>query len=170
MTLWLQGYAPKWTFNDTVLTCTPKSSALPASAIISIAASVAGALLLAAVGLLVWLRLTVQLRPKWQREKQLLANRKKGVPCGTAASIVVTDVEQYSSMMQVNPQLTTHALGGFNARLVVRARTLAESGCCSFWSTCCLIPFDFNTTVIARLAELLAHRALHSCGVTSARE
>lgn len=112
LTCWLQGYAPRWTLNDTVLTCTPKSSSLPASAIISIAASAAGALLLAAVGLLVWLRLTVQLRPKWQREKQLLANRKKGVPCGAAASVVVTDVEQYSAMMQVNPQLTTKALGG----------------------------------------------------------
>jgi len=85
---------------------------LPVGTITAIVGSAAGLLLLAAVGLLVWLRLVVQLRPKWQREKELLANRRKGVPCGAPATIVVTDIEQFSALMQLNPQLTTRALGG----------------------------------------------------------
>ncbi len=55
-------------------------------------------MLLAAAGLLVWLRMAVQLRPRWQREKELNENRKKGMPVGGPATIVVTDIEKYSGM------------------------------------------------------------------------
>lgn len=113
----LQGYAPSWSQNNTLLTCTPKSFALPVGTITAIVSGVAGLLLLAAVGLLVWLRLVVQLRPKWQREKELLANRRKGVPCGAPATIVVTDIEDFSALMQLNAQLTTRALGGLRGVL-----------------------------------------------------
>lgn len=108
-----QGYAPSWSQNNTLLTCLPKSysNTLSPTVITAITASAAGVLLLAAVGLLVWLRLAVQLRPRWQREKELAAHRKMGVPCGSPATIVVTDIEHYSSMMKLNPQLTTRALG-----------------------------------------------------------
>jgi hypothetical protein len=115
----LQGYTAEWSQNGTQLTCTPKKTSLSSTAIMAIAASAAGALLLAAVALLVWLRLTVQLRPRWQREKELLANRKKGVPCDAPASIVVTDIEHYSALMKINPQLTTKALGVLRTHVVL---------------------------------------------------
>jgi hypothetical protein len=60
------------------------------------AMSVSGAMLLAAVALLVWMRMAVALRPRWRREKELHEHRKKGVPCGGPATIVVTDIEAYS--------------------------------------------------------------------------
>jgi len=53
-------------------------------------------MLLAAVALVVWLQMTVHLRRKWQREKELSRNRLKGVPTRGIVSIVVTDVEMYS--------------------------------------------------------------------------
>lgn len=55
-------------------------------------------LLLAATSLIVWMKLTVQLRRKWQREKELKSNRLKGVPRGGPVAIVVTDVQGYSGM------------------------------------------------------------------------
>lgn len=60
------------------------------------AMSVSGAMLFAAVGLLVWLRVVVQLSPRWRREKELQQHRKQGMPCGGPATIVVTDIERYS--------------------------------------------------------------------------
>jgi hypothetical protein len=57
-------------------------------------------LLLAAVALLMWLKLTVQLRRRWLREKELQKNRLRGVPAEGSASIVVTDVESYSGWLR----------------------------------------------------------------------
>lgn len=94
----LQGHHAVWSANNTILDCEPDASDLLPAWVIPIAVVVclSGILLLVAVGLLVWLKLTVQLRRKWQREKELNTNRLKGVPNGGTAAIVVTDVEKYS--------------------------------------------------------------------------
>eukprot|EP00878_Enallax_costatus_P040647 GHUV01046981.1.p1 GENE.GHUV01046981.1~~GHUV01046981.1.p1 ORF type:complete len:142 (+),score=21.19 GHUV01046981.1:273-698(+) len=85
-----------------------------------------GLMLLLVVGLVVWLRVTVQLRRKWQREKELMKNRLKGVPNGGPASIVVTDVESYSELMQQYGAVTTRAMGIHNA--ILRKAVTAHAG------------------------------------------
>jgi len=96
-----QGYSVEWTDNGTVLAChTPsaeKKSREPPWAK-PIAAGVSSASFTAMVGiaLMVRLKMTGQLRRKWQREKELDKNRQKGVPTEGLVTIVVTDVERYS--------------------------------------------------------------------------
>lgn len=96
-----QGYHEVWSNNRTVLSCEHDVYALP-SWVVPLAATLfaAGCLLLAAVALLVWLKLTVQLRRRWLREKELQKNRLRGVPAEGSASIVVTDVESYSGWLR----------------------------------------------------------------------
>lgn len=98
----LQGFHAVWSANNTVLVCKPDATDdLPPWVIpIAVVVCLTGILLLAAVGLLVWLKLTVQLRRKWLRDKELNNNRLKGVPNGGSAAIVVTDVEKYSGNIQ----------------------------------------------------------------------
>jgi hypothetical protein len=91
----LQGFEPSWSSNNTVLTCVP-AAPIPGpswAVALIVATCVSGAMLLCAVGLLVWLRMTVQLRPRWQREKELAEARRRGMPAGGPATIVVTDIE-----------------------------------------------------------------------------
>lgn len=97
----LQGYHDVWSNDHTTLSCkldTP--SKMPEWVMpIAVVLSVTGFMLLAAVALMVWLRMTVSLRKRWQRDKELMRSRLKGVPNGGPASIVVTDVEGYSGEM-----------------------------------------------------------------------
>jgi len=96
-----QGYSVEWTGNGTVLAChttsAEKKSREPPWAK-PIAAGVSSASFTAMVGiaLMVRLKMTGQLRRKWQREKELDKNRQKGVPTEGLVTIVVTDVERYS--------------------------------------------------------------------------
>lgn len=94
----VQGYREVWLNNNTLLTCQSSGqSAIPSWVIpVSVVLSVAALLMLVAMLLFIWLRMTVQLRPRWQREKELIENRKKGMPSGGPATIVVTDIECYS--------------------------------------------------------------------------
>lgn len=94
----VQGYQAVWSNNSTVLKCEPSQGSVLAPWFIptAVIATVIGICLLGAVGLLVWLRVTILLRWKWQRERDLLKYRQKGVPNGGPATIVVTDVEGYS--------------------------------------------------------------------------
>lgn len=94
----LQGYHAVWSQGGTVLECIQDTKAILAPWFIPTAVVVSFIVLsiLIAVALMVWLRMTVQLRRKWQREQELMKNRLKGVPNGGPASIVVTDVESYS--------------------------------------------------------------------------
>jgi hypothetical protein len=98
-----QGFRAVWLNNGTKLTCleAPEAAAAwvtPVTALLCII----GVLLLAGVVLFVWLRMTVQLRPRWQREKELVENRKKGVPSSGPATIVVTDIECFSGELCVH--------------------------------------------------------------------
>lgn len=63
---------------------------------------------------------------RWQREKELAANRKKGMPSNAPASIVVTDIEKYSELMQSNAPLATKALGIHNS--ILRRAATAHAG------------------------------------------
>lgn len=63
---------------------------------------------------------------RWQREKELAKNRKKGMPAGCPASIVVTDIEKYSELMQSNAPLATKALGIHNS--ILRRAAAAHAG------------------------------------------
>eukprot|EP00775_Hariotina_reticulata_P005596 gene5596-5834_t len=123
----LGGYHEVWSNNPTSLSCEPDVYALP-SWVVPLAAILfaAGCLLLAAVGLLVWLKFTVQLRRRWLREKELHKNRLKGVPAEGSASIVVTDVESYSDLMQKNAFICTKAMGVHNA--ILRAAVSIHAG------------------------------------------
>lgn len=96
-TAMLQGFTEVWSDAHTVLTCEPAANTMPAW-VIPTAATVTtiGIIFLAIVALLAWYRIAVQLRRRWQREKEVLLCRQKGVPNGGQASIVVTDVEGYS--------------------------------------------------------------------------
>jgi hypothetical protein len=96
--LLLQGFVEVWREAGTLLSCEPESPPSQPPWVQSLieAMSVSGAMLLAAVALLVWMRMAVALRPRWRREKELAEHRKKGVPCGGPATIVVTDIEAYS--------------------------------------------------------------------------
>jgi hypothetical protein len=87
-----------WREGGTLLSCEPELPPRQPPWVQSLieAMSVSGAMLLAAVALLVWMRMAVALRPRWRREKELNEHRKRGVPCGGPASIVVTDIEAYS--------------------------------------------------------------------------
>lgn len=78
--------------------CLPKDSASLADRVVPIAVvlSVVGAMLVAVAALLVWFRLAVQIKTKWQREQELTKHRQLGVPSSGLATIVVTDIEQYS--------------------------------------------------------------------------
>eukprot|EP00775_Hariotina_reticulata_P005600 gene5600-5838_t len=123
----LGGYHDVWSNNNTSLSCEPDVHALP-SWVVPLAATLfaAGCLLLAAVGLLVWLKFTVQLRRRWLREKELHKNRLRGVPAQGSASIVVTDVESYSDLMQRNALVCTKAMGVHNA--ILRAAVSVHAG------------------------------------------
>jgi hypothetical protein len=92
----VQGYHAVWRRNNTLLYCEPDSNPSNSVAIAIAVSLIGGLLLLAAMALWVWLRMTLQLRPRWQRDKELKEHRKKGVPCGGPATIVVTDIECYS--------------------------------------------------------------------------
>jgi hypothetical protein len=93
----LQGFRAAWLSNGTKLTCIAAPGAAPAWVTpVTALLCIVGVLLLAGVALFVWLRMTVQLRPRWQREKELVENRKKGVPSGGPATIVVTDIAGFS--------------------------------------------------------------------------
>ncbi|WIA12661.1 hypothetical protein OEZ85_006309 [Tetradesmus obliquus] len=123
----LEGFRAVWLSNGTRLTCeampgTAAAWVTPVTALLC----VIGVALLAAVGLFVWLRMTVQLRPRWQREKELAENRKKGVPSGGPATIVVTDIECFSELMTINAPLATRFLGIHNALL--RRAAAAHAG------------------------------------------
>jgi hypothetical protein len=99
----LQGFRAVWLNNGTKLTCVAAPDAPPAWVTpVTALLCIIGVLLLAGVALFVWLRMTVQLRPRWQREKELVENRKKGVPSGGPATIVVTDIERYSGGLPVD--------------------------------------------------------------------
>ncbi|KAF6255371.1 hypothetical protein COO60DRAFT_215437 [Scenedesmus sp. NREL 46B-D3] len=114
----LEGFRAVWLSNGTKLTCVAAADPAPSWVIpVTALLCVLGALLLAGVALFVWLRMAVQLRPRWQREKELVENRKKGVPSGCPATIVVTDIERYSELMQLNAPLATRFLGIHNALL-----------------------------------------------------
>jgi hypothetical protein len=93
-----QGFVEVWREDGTLLTCEPEAAPSQPPWVSSLieAMSVSGAMLLAAVALLVWMRMAVALRPRWRREKELNEHRKKGVPCGGPATIVVTDIQAYS--------------------------------------------------------------------------
>ncbi|WIA32818.1 hypothetical protein OEZ86_006000 [Tetradesmus obliquus] len=123
----LEGHRAVWLNNGTKLTCEAMPDA-PAAWVTPVTAllCVIGVALLAAVGLFVWLRMTVQLRPRWQREKELAENRKKGVPSGGPATIVVTDIECFSELMTINAPLATRFLGIHNALL--RRAAAAHAG------------------------------------------
>eukprot|EP00775_Hariotina_reticulata_P004663 gene4663-4916_t len=97
----LTGYHGVWQHNNTLLYCEPDQSNSNSMAIAIAVSLITGVLLLAAMALWVWLRMTLQLRPRWQREKELNEHRKKGMPCGGPATIVVTDIECYSGIHNV---------------------------------------------------------------------
>lgn len=97
-----QGFQETWDKNTTSLACIPNTATAPEWLPSVIAAlSVFGSLLLLVAALLVWFRMAVQLRSKWQREKELNKHRQLGVPQGCLATIVVTDVEHYSGQYHV---------------------------------------------------------------------
>lgn len=94
----MQDYNAIWSQNNTVLACVHTTSTVLPPWLIPLAVVFSFLLvtLMTAAALVVWLRVKVLLRRRWQREKELLKNRLKGVPNGGPASIVVTDVESYS--------------------------------------------------------------------------
>ncbi|WIA42187.1 hypothetical protein OEZ86_009450 [Tetradesmus obliquus] len=122
------GFVEVWCQGGTQLTCEPESPPSQPPWVRSLIEAVAasGAMLLAAAALLVWMRLAVALRPRWRREKELAEARRRGVPCGGPATIVVTDIEAYSELMAANAPLTTKALGVHNA--ILRRATCAHAG------------------------------------------
>eukprot|EP00878_Enallax_costatus_P015458 GHUV01016192.1.p1 GENE.GHUV01016192.1~~GHUV01016192.1.p1 ORF type:complete len:446 (+),score=127.76 GHUV01016192.1:4890-6227(+) len=123
----LQGYREVWTSHHTSLTCVHATSSAPAWTVpVTVVASVVGFMLLAGLLLWVWFKMMLQLRRKWQREKELLKNRQRGVPHGGPAAVVVTDVEKYSELMQQNAAMTTRALGIHNA--ILRKAVTAHAG------------------------------------------
>eukprot|EP00878_Enallax_costatus_P034977 GHUV01038930.1.p1 GENE.GHUV01038930.1~~GHUV01038930.1.p1 ORF type:complete len:265 (+),score=38.87 GHUV01038930.1:1390-2184(+) len=104
----LGGYQAIWSHNKTVLKCVLDTHNVLAPWFIptAVITTFIGICLLGAVALLVWLKVTVQLRLKWQRERDLLKYRQKGVPNGGPATIVVTDVESYSGACGLYPAAT----------------------------------------------------------------
>eukprot|EP00775_Hariotina_reticulata_P011161 gene11161-11311_t len=107
----LKGFHEIWDKNTTALACIPDTSTAPEWLTALIATlSVFGFLLLMAAALLVWFRMAVQLRNKWHREKELNRHRQLGVPQGGLATIVVTDVEQYSDLARLQAAFTCQAL------------------------------------------------------------
>eukprot|EP00775_Hariotina_reticulata_P007249 gene7249-7462_t len=88
--------------------------------------SVLGVLLLAAAALMVWFRMAVQLKNKWQRNKELDKHRQLGVPKQGLVSIVVTDVESYSDLTRLEGGVTAQALGMHNA--ILRSAAAAHAG------------------------------------------
>lgn len=91
----MQGFHAVWKSNR--LTCQPEASTYPVWVVpIAVVLSVVGCMLLAAAGLLVWFRMAVQLRMRWHREQEIRVHKKLGMPSTGLATIVVTDIEQYS--------------------------------------------------------------------------
>eukprot|EP00775_Hariotina_reticulata_P004431 gene4431-4686_t len=130
----LPGYTEEWTASGAVLTCIESSEAVvptksrEPSWAKPIAAGVSSASFTAMVGiaLVVRLKMTGQLRRKWQREKELDKNRQRGVPTEGLISIVVTDVEGYSELMQQDAVMCAKAMGIHNA--VLRKVVTAHAG------------------------------------------
>eukprot|EP00775_Hariotina_reticulata_P013223 gene13223-13354_t len=123
----LGGYHETWTNNHTVLVCeSDKPNQLPAWVVPLAAILVAVLILAAAVALLLWVKMTARLRRKWQRDKELQKSRLKGIPKDCLASIVVTDVEHYSDLMQRDASLCMRAMGTHNG--IMRKAVTAHAG------------------------------------------
>jgi len=75
-----QGYHSTWAKDHDRMTCEKDAAEqMPSWGVPLIAGlSVLGVLLLAAAALLVWFRMAVQLKNKWQRDKELNRHRQLG--------------------------------------------------------------------------------------------
>eukprot|EP00775_Hariotina_reticulata_P011159 gene11159-11309_t len=124
----LAGYKEEWQVNQTVLVCVPETpKRLPDWVVpVAVAMSVVGMFLVVAAALLVWFRMALRLRSKWQRERELAEHRQRGLPQGCQATIVVTDVEQYSELSRLDGGLTMQVLGLHNA--ILRKAAAAHAG------------------------------------------
>eukprot|EP00775_Hariotina_reticulata_P011064 gene11064-11220_t len=112
----LEGYFEVWSSNGARLSCEKNRPVGVPSWLTPLIAGmgVLGLLLLAVASLLIWFRMAVRLKRRWQREKELNKHRQLGLPSGCPASIVVTDVENYSDLVRLNGPLTAQALGAHN--------------------------------------------------------
>lgn len=93
-----QGYVAVWSRNGTIMSCESAPERTTPKWVNGVGAGMSsgGFWVLVALGSLVWYKHRVQFRRKWQRERELMKDRGRGVPSGSAATIVVTDVEGYS--------------------------------------------------------------------------
>eukprot|EP00775_Hariotina_reticulata_P005277 gene5277-5512_t len=122
----LQGYFEVWSQGHTVLSCKVVPAEVPLW--VPLVTSLCGAVILlaAATALLLAVKMMAQLKRKWQREAELKKNRLKGMPSGGPATIVVTDVEKYSELMQRDAPLCIKALGIHNN--ILRKATTTHAG------------------------------------------
>lgn len=96
--LYAQGYVAVWSQNDTSMSCEPVGTPYPPAWLkaMALTLTIVGIPTVSTLGALFWYKTRVQLRRRWQRERELMKHRAKGVPSGGPATIVVTDVEGYS--------------------------------------------------------------------------
>eukprot|EP00775_Hariotina_reticulata_P010840 gene10840-10996_t len=158
----LTGFQPVWNSNGTVLTCEADPAKSVPGWVVPFSATMFACvmLLVLAAVLLLWFKFAVQLKRKWQREKELKLHRQQGVPIGGPATIVVTDVEQFSDLTRLDGTLTMRALGLHNMILRKAAadhagHVIEQEG--DSWSVA------FHTPMEAVAFCLQAQQALQKC-------